>query len=806
MMREFIEGILGDTSGNAVMATASGKNEAGKLVVDSQAWFAYPEELDLMVAFAEEPRKGHRQNVYLSPLIYGDEVPTDKRTGKPKPKDYRGRKQFSRSTENAIAAAVIYMDSDLCPPEAFRLPPTIHVNTSVGHGHDYWRLDESIPAARAAEIAHRITTAHEADGCDPSGWSANKFLRMPTVNTKGSVTEPYVITWADAGEVYSVEDLELAYPSFEQEDANRKEVAAYGGVVEEGEVPPLEDLPDHVELLQRIPQSERRLNDLIFKKPQTGESGWRSEQRYGLLLDLIRFGFTLEEVTSIAWHSPATSKWREDPRGVDGLWYEVRKAHAQVNYERGVGAAAQAADELRTVKAHVKPIVLVTADERLSAASTVSWLDEYVAWAESRFTISNRPYHKMMGWMALSTVFAATAYAPKKSGRMHLNLYGSGIGPSSSGKTDALRCYWDVVNAAFPTDSPDIGGNHSENALIERLLGREGKVSVTWTDEADGMLAAWKKADWSAGVQSTVTKVYDGFVPQLSRVGKTDLQKTNARAYVNSIMIGTPEGMFRVLDRGMFRTGFLARQFWTIGDEQPITRESMRTMQQSMEEIHEEDPRPKMWADRFQRTITMLRGNLPAGQKLIPLLFTKEALERFDEAKWAIHMHFLHHEEQDIFTTSVRRLADIMWKACALYALSEGSRWITEAHVTATLVHVEEWVYALETVAGRISTSAFSRACDEIEQFVASHDKQKVDAARIYKLRATEPVRVVDDYLNSLIRQGRITELVSSTSARSYQITGAPATPPATVEKPTPKTNDAVSVREEEDDEYPFAD
>lgn len=808
MMREFITGILGDTSGNAVMATASTKNEAGKLVVDRQEWFAYPDQLDDMVAYAERRRHGHNRNVYLSPLLYGDEVPKDKK-GQPKPTDAKGKPQFSRSTDNAIIASVIYMDSDLCPPEAFRLPPSRHVDTSPGHGHDYWMLDEPVAAHRAAEIAHRITTAHKDDGCDPSGWAANKYLRMPTVNTKDSVEEPYEITWSETGAVYSIEDFELAYPTMEEEAKNKAEVMAYGGYVDDEEVPALADLPDHEELLQQIPQSERRLNDLIFKKPMVGDKGWRSEQRFGLLLDLFRFGFVIDEVVSIAWHSPAASKWRTDQRGVDGLWWEARKALAQVTYERGQGAAAEAADELRAVKAHVKPIVLVTADERLSATTAISWLDEYVAWCESRFTISNRPYHKMMGWIALATIFSPTAYAPKPSGRMHLNLFGSGIGASSTGKTDALRCMWDVLNAYYPSDSPDIGGNHSENALIERLLAREGKASLTWTDEADGMLATWKKADWSAGVQATITKVYDGFVPQLSRVGKQELQKSNARAYVSSLMIGTPEGMFRVLDRGMFRTGFLARQFWTIGEDQPVTRDSMRTVQQSMEEIHEEDPRPKLWAGRFTRTITMLRGNLPAGQKLIPMLFTDEALQRFDEAKWAIHLHFLGREEQDIFTTSVRRLADIMWKAAALLALAGGSRWITTAHVTQMLLHTEEWVYALETVAGRISTSAFSRACDEIEQYIAGHDKQIVDAAKVYKFRSTDPVRVTDEYLTALQRQGRVTELSTRAGERKYQITGAPsstATSTTTAAPAAAKTTTGTPsvARDEEFDDNPF--
>lgn len=791
-MRQFIETILGDQSGNAVMAIATGRTETGKLRVDRQQWFRYPEELDAMVEYAERKRAGDQRNVYISPLIYGDKKTVKK---KPNGEEYSF---LSRAIGNAVSSNVIYMDSDLCPPEKFRLAPSIHVNTSEGHGHDYWLLTEPIAAKEAAEIAHRITTTHKDDGCDPSGWSANKLLRMPTVNTKDPEA-PWEITWDDTAEVYTLDELRLAYPDAATVERVKSEIR--DEPIDE-DIPPLEDLPDHETLLGRIPQSERRLNDLIFKKPLVGEAGWRSEQRYALLLDLQRFGFSIEETVSIAWHSPAARKWRDDQRGVEGLWMEARKAQTEVYFERGTDAGMSAATELEAVKKTVERLELLVGQERLVAGGAPSWMDEYLAWAKLRLPVLNEPYHRMLAWMVLSSAFAGTAYAPKPSGRMHLNIYSFVIGGSSSGKTDALHCMWDVIRAIHPSDDPDIGGNHSDTALTERILGREGKVSFTWNDEADGTLATWKQGGWSTGVQSTITKLYDGFVPQLSRVGKVELQKPNARAYVLSLMMGTPEGMFQVLDRGMFRTGFLARQLWAIGDEIPVTKDSLRTSQQAVATLHEEDPIPKLWADRFQRTITMLRGNLPAGHQHIPMLFTEEALARFDEAKWAIHTHFAHHPEQDVFLTSIRRLYDIMWKAAALLALSEGSRWITRRHVLAMLEHAEEWIFSLQTVAARISSSAFSRACDEIEQFIASHDKQRADAAKVYKLRSTEPVRITDEYLQSLIRQGRLVEQVSD-HRRVYHIPSG--RPKATPEKAQSKaTTTGPRAGEEDYDDNPF--
>lgn len=781
-MRDFIEAILGDQVGNAVMAIATGRTPAGKLRVDRQQWFRYPEQVADMVAYAERSRAGDERNVYISPLIYGEKV--------------NDKGQISRATSNAISASVIYMDSDLCPPEAFRLKPTIHVQTSEGHGHDYWLLDEPVSAHQASEVAHRITTTHKGDGCDPSGWSANKFLRMPTVNTTYNQDDPWVVTWDDTAEIYSIDEMQLAYPDATTVARVKAEIQERP----EEDIPPVADLPDHEALLSQIPQTEKRLNDLIYKRPLAGESGWRSEQRYALLLDLQRFGFSIEEAVSVAWHSPVARKWREDQRGVEGLWYEARKAQVEVYFERGTDSSMTASTELEAVKRTVSRLELLSGQERLIVGGSPSWMDEYLAWAKLRLPVMNEPYHRMLAWMVLSAAFAGVAYAPKPSGRMHLNIYAFVIGGSSSGKTDALRCMWDAINAMYPSDSPDLGGNFSENALIERLLSREGKVTVLWNDEADGALSVWKQSGWAQGIQSTITKIYDGFVPQLLRVGKTELQKTNARAYALSLMMGTPEGMFKVLDRGMFRTGFLARQVWAIGDEVPVTKDSLRTQQMAFDILHEEDPTPRLWADRFQRTTTMLQGTLPDGHRLIPMLFTNEALERFDEAKWLIHQHFAHHPEQDVFVTSIRRLYDIMWKAAALLALADGSRWITKRHVLGMLESAEEWLFSLQTVAARISTSAFSRACDEIEQFIAGHDKQQVDAAKVYKNRAQESVRITDEYLQSLQRQGRIVEVVADRK-RYYRIsTGAP---PAAKDKAKaePKTG---SAGEEEYDDHPF--
>lgn len=754
--RSFITGILQDLEGNAVMGVATGRTPRGKLEIRDYTWFRYPEQLDDMVAFAEARRAGDQRNVYISPLIYGDQVPIDKDSGDPRPMDRHGRPQFARSIANALWSHTIYMDSDSCPPDAFRIPPSRHVNTSRTHGHDYWFLAEPIPAQQAAEIAHRITTAHREEGTDPSGWSANKLLRMPTVNTSYNEDDPYPITWYDSGEVYDWSDISGAY-----DDVN-VDATPVGIVVDTAKpAPPIVGLPDFMELVNRIPSTERRLNDLIYKTPKTGDKGWRSEQLHALCLDLIRFGFSDEEALAIAWHAPTSSKYREDERGVAGVWHEIQRAKAivtaeQVTREAAMDEPAPPVSHLLERKRRILP--LITDDEQKILEHYSNWHTEYLEWAKTKVPVFNQPYHSMDGLVVLGTAFGELGYIPKPSGPMPVNFYCFILGGSSSGKTEAIGLQWKCVRIIRKYDDPDLGANMSESALIERLLERDKKVSVIWTDEADGILANLKQGGWTTGVQATYTKIYDGPVPQMGRVGRKDLRIQDATTVAYMQFMGTEQGMFETLDRGMFKTGFLARPIWVVGDDIAPTKESMKTRQ--VVEDHEAvyDAMPRYWSSRFVHMREKLMRSAKAGQSQVPILFTEEALEIYDRAKWAIVEHFAHTDDPEIFKTASRRLVDSIWKVSALIAMSEGSQWISVNHLLYVLKLAETWIDDLIYIANGISASQFSRACDEVERFIATRSGGRVHQSEIFHFRRQEAPDVTMRILESLIKQRRVVE------------------------------------------------
>lgn len=756
-MRDFIEAVLGDMRGNAVLAVANAKERTatGKLIVSNPTWFKYPDDIDKMVAYAEKKRSGDARNVYIAPDLYGDMT--------------NGDGELTRSKKNALLTQTIHLDSDSCPPDAYRIPPSIHVQTSKTHGHDYWILNEPVTSEEASELALKMVTAHRDQGADPSAWSANKYLRLPTVNTTYDPDKPFKIDWHHTGEVYDFTDLAGAYQDIEV-DINVGTQGARGLLTMPENVPQPEDLPDYMELLQKIPDTERRLNDLILKVPKDGADGWRSEQRYALLLDLQRFGFSVEETVSIAWHCPAASKWRTDQRGVHGLWAETEKALREIEFERGTSDAGMP-ESLPDERAKDIKVKLLTKTERAEFAERYDWTIEYREAARQKVQVFNGPYHDVNAWTCLSIAFSDVAYIPKLGDPMYLNLYSTTLGPSSSGKTEATRIMWWFINAMFPYDSPDIGANHSETSLMEVLLERDGKVSFLNSDEADGLIASWRSQGWTTGIQSAITKIYDGPVPMIGRSGKKELRKSGVTSRAIQHLMGTMAGMLDVLDPHMFKTGYLARQIWAIGEDIPETEESVKTKQATGDIKTEYEALPKYWANSFHRMRSRMLAELPEGEKQIKVILTDEAAARFDKAKWAMVQMFRDYGDPEIYRTAIRRMNDIIWKASALIALSEGSRFIATRHMVTALGYAEGWLEALIYVEQNIANSAFSKACDEIERYIAAREGKEVEASRVYALRKSEPIRIVDEYIQSLMKQRRIIERPTDAGgARFYKI------------------------------------
>jgi hypothetical protein len=735
----FIETILGSNTGNAFISRASGKTAAGKLNINIHTTWAYPAQMEEMVAYAE---KYQHEDVYLSPLLYGDK------------KNDKGN--IARTPENALTSNTIYMDSDLCTPDKFRLKPSIHVVTSEGRGHDYWVLDNAVDAKRAAEVAHRITTAHKDQGCDPSGWSANKVLRMAgTVNTGHGFPEAVIAEYT--GEFYTIEEMEEAY-----KDVDIYERPVMGRVSNSVEIVEPTDLPDYAEALAKLPQD---VLDLALAEVEVGVDGYRSEARYRLLCDLFRLGslLTYEEVLTIAWHAPACRKWsQEDSRGINGLMMEANKAQAEVVWEAGQGL------EPPEEKTEQGAISLLSDGERSFLLENKSWIDTYLNWTYNKLSKQNSPYDRINAWTILSCSFSDVAFIPRKNGPEGLNLYMMTLGETTTGKSQSLKLMRTVLDEVFLDDKGyNLGGNASPNALGEKLIERDNKVSMFSKDEAHGLFKQWSTQDWTTGMMEDLALLYDGTVPPMLRMGKKDMSRAAKTHFVMHLM-GTPEEITRSLNREMFKSGFLARFMWSIGEPRTLSKDAVREEDSDGTEIKLGfEPMARQWAAQFADIKRRLRGDTGNGH--IPITIAGDAADRMTEVKWAMaNLVKKSDPNWDILNPSLVRMGVTIRKCASLLALVEGSNITEMKHVLQAIQAAEEWVKNLFIVAEKISASDFERNCDEVEAYVKAKDN-KIKLEFVNRRFKAWRVRDLQEAVGALCSQGRLKE-VSDKSGKWLEV------------------------------------
>jgi hypothetical protein len=732
-MRTFIEAVLGSMTGNAVMGLRDRPGPKGK--VNRYTDFKYPEQLDQMVKFAEQHRN---EDLYLSPLIYGEERD---------PESLRVR----RTPENALFSQTIYQDSDTCPPDKFRVRPSIHVTSSTGRYQDFWQLVEPIPAAEAATISHKVATAHRDDGSDPSSWSANKVLRIPhSQNTSHGFPEDVKVQYS--GDVYDALDIAGAYDDVELTE--RPIIRLPADVSYESE----QDLPDYADALDKLPEGFQL--EILTKENPEGVD--RSRLRYRLLCDLFRTGtLTFEDVLSLAWHAPVSRKWKEDSRNIRGLIAEALKAQGEVAYESGAGLDAPDESEIVPKLTGTSFPSLLTDEERDSISGDENWMKRWCEWNQSKLGRAyNPPYVRLNGWMSLSAAFCDLGYIPQSNGPEYLNLFGMSVGDSGSGKSSSLKVWRTFQNELFPEDkSWDLGGNASPNALHEKLLERDGKVSSFNTDEAHGWFKQILGQQWAEGILEAIAKYYDGFVPPMLRTGNRDLSGKSAKTFFLMHLFGTKIGemsITRVLTKSMILSGFLARFIWSIGEPRILSEESFMQTQSNGEYVAMGyEPMARQWAAEFNDTKKRLRGKHK--KTMIPMMMDREALIRLSKCGWQLVQMYKDHPLWELLDPSIIRLPANIRRAATLLALEEGCDTVSLRHTLLAIEASEEWLNGILYMTESISDSEWKRLCDEVFAFVNSRGN-RVGLEVVNRKFASRKPRDLQEQIGALISQGLIYE------------------------------------------------
>lgn len=751
--RTFFDMVWGDQQGNVVLGLMDKAGPKGQL---NRSWdFLWPEQADDIVNFAETHKN---EDAYYSPLIYGD-MRAENKDGSP------GR--LRRVPENALSSQVIYQDSDTCPVEKFKVTPSIHLTTSSGKYQDLWMLDEPITADAAATLSRKIAVAHREDGSDPSSWSANKFLRIPgTTNTRHGF--PEVVTATSSGDMYSTADIEAQYGSV---DVNvYRPIARLVDHYSDSD----EDLPDFAESFDLVPADEVKrlgLERLIF---QDYKEGQRSETRYRLLCQLFRVqpALEFERILAIAWHAPASNKWREDARNIRGLIMEAQKAQTEVSYEKGQGITAAEDGELvvpETPRIARPKVSLLTDDERISISNENSFIRRYETWSQSKLgPAHNPPYARMNAWSVLSCAFADLGVIPSTGDS--LNLFGMGVGDSGSGKSSARRLYDRVTEEIFGEDKGWlIGSNASPQALHEALLERDGKVSVFAADEAHGWFATVNNQQWAQGIYEAIALYYDGDVPPMHKTSKRDLSGKRAKTHFITHLMGTMKGemsITRVLTTSMYHSGLIPRFTWYLSDERVVTPDSMAEGNGDGEYVSAGfEPMARQWAAEFTNTKKQMRAKYK--RKSIPMNMTQEALDRLTQMKWQAREIARKRNEWELLEPCMIRMGPNVRRAASLLALEDGRAEVTLTDLLLAIEQAEEWMSNLFTMTELVSASQWARETDEIEQFITGKGGRALYEVVMRKFRGRRN-RDLMEQLNSLYAQGRVKE--SNEGTRKYLV------------------------------------
>lgn len=725
MIDQFIEAIFGDQTGNVTVALRDKPGPDGK--VNQYTWFKFPEQ---QKEFSEFSKKNCGADLYFSPIVYGEKL--------------NANGKIARTPENALTTQVIYADSDTARPDDYRLQPSIVVETSHHRYHCYWMLDQPISAEVASEIAHRVTTAHAAQGSDQNGWSANKVLRIPgSMNTSHGFPEQVKVHYT--GNIYSDMDISGAYDNVDVTARPYMRPEAPVVAVEQPDA-----LPDYGATLEKL---SARTMELALAEPRADQD--RSRLRYKLLLELARDDLTIDEVLSVAWHAPAAKKWsEEDTRGFSGLVAEAGKAIMEVQSEGTVITRTEDPDDVPEVDSEVS---LLTTEERLHLLGQKNFVKRYVDHAATLTENPNAPYQRINGWTVLSAGMATTGFIPRKNGKENLCMYTMTIGDTTTGKSWERKLMMNVMGEIFSSD-PDfnLGGNTSPSALGKKLIERDGKVSFLNKDEAHGAMKSWTTQDWTTGLLEDFAELYDGRVPPQLRTGNWEGSGKSATTYFLMHLMGTPKDMIAALSRDLFLSGFLARFQWAIGTPSVITYESMAEEDSEGDDIKLGfDPYCRQLATELALARSIVKS-LTSSEK-VAVRLDDEASQRIHDVKWAMKERFEGDRNWEILKPSIIRMGVTIRKAASLIALADGRAVVNITDMLFAIEAAEEWVSNLVTVASQISASDFERACDEIEEFVndkGGRAKREIVMRRFKHLE----LRDLTVYLDALAQQHRVVE------------------------------------------------
>ena len=713
----FLDQIYG-TEHRGWAAIVSRNPETGDL--DQQRWIHWPQERTFVEKYIDMRSD---EDVYFSVALFSDKVRT--------------------SEDGAAYTRVVWADADTCDPENFLIEPTIQIETSPGRWHVLWLLDKAYPAVETQMVARAIAYKHRDQGCD-TGWTASKILRIPgTTNTKRE-DNAKVSLIKDTGVVYTLEELEAAYPT------------------EQLDIQALEEVGDKPTAKNSVATSDEidkwidanGLADLYLEEPKDGQS-W-SERLRRLEMELFRSGATAQEVFRLCksarcnkYNPEFTGKLtqqgvpipkRRDPDGV--LWQDVSRAYAVYQAEQNV--------ILPKPTAYTTYMSLLSMEERELIRDNPTWVDRYVDWVLTR-----SPDHAIDFSYTFAYQVLACAYADKVTldlyGLKHPNLWTFiAAGSSRNHKSTARKAYLDMVFELErrTEDKIHIGDDFTVEKLVPVLGARDKEVSLIDIDEVQGWFQQVANQKYRSGTYTTLNKLYDGDVPVVLRATEGKGNETRAETVMEFAGTGIFDQIARTLTPDDFTNGFMLRSVWAVADAPPY-RKGDGDLPERERKITERD-------EFFFSLVEELSENQSRYDRDYPqfLDWDYDARLRMNQFTHEISKYAIESGEQLLQPYTVR-LRDHVARAAALLSYHHKLDSIGLFEVQVAIAQGERWLKSFEKLLTQVSNSDFGRRCDELEAFLASGKDGKRLESQIFQ-KFSYRLREFNEIRNTLQKQGRI--------------------------------------------------
>jgi hypothetical protein len=450
-----------------------------------------------------------------------------------------------RNKHNCLPHNLVWADLDYIDPDKLTIPPSCVVESSPKRFQAYWRLEATVPSDVAEEFSKKL--AYQS-GADRSGWPLGKLLRVPHTRNYKYETPPLVRV-TRAIETLVPQDLfeELPQPEVEGVDPTWKPI-------EGEEVPNVDKLPpvENVVYAYRTELSKTETFTNLYSVEPSDDADW-SALLWRLINVCAEAGMDREETFAVALNAKC-NKYQRDNRPVSHLWRDILKAHLSHSKFAILKEQAYATLEMPNLVDPDK----ITED---------SFVVDYKKWGVAA-TDAPEHYHELSCFIALSALTASGLRLETSFGELVPNLWGMILGESTlTRKTTVMRMAMDIVSDL--DQEIILATDGSAEGLLTGLSNRAKRVSVFYKDEISGFFDSINRKDYLAGMQETLTQLYD--VPKfLQRLLRKETI-TIVEPYFIFFGGGIRDKVYSLIDEEYVLSGFLPR-FLVVSGENDLSR------------------------------------------------------------------------------------------------------------------------------------------------------------------------------------------------------------------------------------------